>query len=156
MFEEIPAALPVKTVVVPGSRSTESVLPKLEDSLKTVLLHRKQTASDIDEMLADHPLSQALTSIPAIGVRTGARILREVGDNTAFPSAGHLASYAGIAPNTHRSGRCQKHNAALTCLARRRRDVLYAMLKPSSPTEHPHRFRRDAGMDNPIRSCWQT
>ena len=39
-----------------------------------------------------------------IGVRTGARILLEVGDGSAFASAVHLASYAGIAPVTHRSG----------------------------------------------------
>ncbi len=42
--------------------------------------------------------------MPGIGVRTGARILLEVGDATAFASAGHLASYAGIAPITHRPG----------------------------------------------------
>ncbi len=97
LVEEILAALPAQTVVVPGSRSAESVLPKLVDSLKTVLLQRKQMAVDIEEMLADHPLSQVLTSMPGIGVRTGARILLEVGDGTAFASAGHLASYAGIA-----------------------------------------------------------
>ena len=55
-------------------------------------------------MLYDHPLSQVLTSMPGIGVRTGARILLEVGDGSAFASAAHLAAYAGIAPVTHRSG----------------------------------------------------
>ncbi|MGW4371916.1 IS110 family transposase [Nocardia takedensis] len=171
LVEEILAALPAQTVVVPGSRSAESVLPKLADSLKTILLQRQQVAADIAEMLADHPLAQVLTSMPGIGVRTGARILLEVGDGTAFASAGHLASYAGIAPITHRSGSSirgefpsrsgnhklkramflsafaalhdptsrayydrkraegKKHNAALICLARRRCDVLYAMLK---------------------------
>lgn len=39
-----------------------------------------------------------------MGVRTGARILLEVGDGSAFASAGHLAAYAGIASVTHRSG----------------------------------------------------
>lgn len=42
--------------------------------------------------------------MPGIGVRTGTRILLEFGDATAFASAGHLASYAGTAPITHRSG----------------------------------------------------
>jgi transposase len=42
--------------------------------------------------------------MPGIGVRTGTRILLEVGDATAFASAAHLASYAGIVPITHRSG----------------------------------------------------
>lgn len=179
LIEGILAALPAQTAVVPSSRSAESVLPKLADSLKTVLLQRQQVAVDIEQMLADHPLAQVLTSMPGIGVRTGARILLEVGDGTAFASAGHLASYAGIAPITHRSGSSirgefpsrsgnhklkralflsafaalhdptsrayydrkraegKKHNAALICLARRRCDVLYAMLKTKQPYRTP-------------------
>ena len=31
----------------------------------------------------------------------------------------------------------KKHNAALTCLARRRIDVLYAMLRDRVPYQHP-------------------
>ena len=42
--------------------------------------------------------------MPGVGVRTAARILLDVGDATTFPTAGHLASYAGLAPVTRRSG----------------------------------------------------
>jgi transposase len=125
--------------------------------------------------VCDDPPSRVLTSLPGVGVRTGARILLEVGDGSARTSAGHLAADAGIAPVTHRSGttirgehparsgnrklKCalflsafaalhdpasrtyydrqraggKKHNAALICLARRRCDVLYAMLKNKTP-----------------------
>lgn len=55
-------------------------------------------------MLDEHPLPPVLISMPGIGIRTAARILLEVGDGSAFKSAGHLAAYAGIAPVTHRSG----------------------------------------------------
>jgi transposase len=179
LVEEILAALPAQTVTVPGTKAAETVLPKLADSLKAVLLQRKQIAEDIEEMFADHPLAEVLTSMPGIGVRTGTRILLEVGDATAFASAGHLASYAGIAPITHRSGSSirgehparsgnhklkralflaafaalhdpasrayydrkraegKKHNAALICLARRRCDVLYAMLNSKQPYRTP-------------------
>lgn len=41
---------------------------------------------------------------PGVGVRTGARILIEVGDDSTFPTAGHLAAYAGLAPATRSSG----------------------------------------------------
>ncbi|MHA7173033.1 transposase, partial [Arthrobacter monumenti] len=44
-----------------------------------------------------------LTSIPAVGIRTEARILTEVVGKD-FATAGHLASYAGLAPVTWRSG----------------------------------------------------
>ncbi|MGY4101240.1 IS110 family RNA-guided transposase [Nocardia sp. R16R-3T] len=175
LAEEIFAALPAQTVTVPGSKAAEVVLPKLADSLKSVLLQRQSIATDIERMLDAHPLAKVLTSMPGVGVRTGARILLEVGDGSAFATAGHLAAYAGIAPVTHRSGSSirgehparsgnhklkralflsafaalhdpasrvyydrkrtegKKHNAALICLARRRCDVLYAMLKTKQP-----------------------
>ena len=44
-------------------------------------------------------LSPVLTSIPGIGVRTAARILIEVGDGSAFPSAAHLGGL-----RRHRTG----------------------------------------------------
>lgn len=109
--------------------------------------------------------------MPGVGVRTGARILIEVGDSSTFPTAGHLATYAGIAPATRSSGSSisgeqpsrrgnkqlkrafflsafaalsdpasrayydkkisqgKHHTQALLCLARRRADVLFAMLR---------------------------
>jgi transposase len=113
--------------------------------------------------------------MPGVGVRTAARILLEVGDAGSFPTPGHLAAYAGLAPVTRRSGisirgehpprsgnkhlkralflsafaalradpvsrayydrkraEGKRHNAALICLARRRCDVLHAMLKTQS------------------------
>jgi transposase len=42
--------------------------------------------------------------MPGIGVRTGARILIDVGDGSAFPTASHLAAYTGLAHATRRSG----------------------------------------------------
>ncbi|MBH5146839.1 IS110 family transposase [Rhodococcus erythropolis] len=171
LADEIIAALSTQTVIVPGSNAAEIVLPKLAESLKETLLQRKSIGDDVERMLDDHPLSPVLISMPGIGVRTAARILLEVGDGSAFKSAGHLAAYAGIAPVTHRSGSSirgehparsgnrklkralflsafaalhdstsrsyydrkraegKKHNAALICLARRRCDVLFAMLK---------------------------
>ena len=173
--QDILAALPQQTVSVPGANAAEIVLPKLAESLKTIQQQRSTIAADIESMLDAHPLSPVLTSMPGIGVRTGARILLEVGDGSAFKTPGHLAAYAGIAPITHRSGSSirgefparsgnhklkralflsafaalhdpasrtyydrkraegKKHNAALICLARRRCDVLFAMLRNGEP-----------------------
>lgn len=164
-------ALSQQTLVVPGTTAAEKVLPKLAATLRALLADRAQAGKDLEDMLDDHPLAQVLTSMPGIGVRTGARILLEVGDGSAFPTPGHLASYAGLAPVTRRSGSSirgehpppsgnkhlkralflsafaalhhpasrayydrkraegKKHNAALICLARRRVDVLHAMLR---------------------------
>jgi transposase len=171
LVTQIMAALDEQTVVVPGSQAAETILPRLASSLRDVLAQREQIAAEVEGMLDAHPLAKVLTSMPGIGVRTGARILLEVGDATAFPTPGHLAAYAGLAPVTRRSGSSirgehppkggnkqlkrafflaafaaltdpasrtyydrkraegKKHNAALICLARRRVDVLFAMLR---------------------------
>ena len=88
LVEDILAALPQQTVSVPGANAAEIVLPKLADTLKTVQLQRTTIATDIERMLDAHPLSKVLTSMPGNGVRTGARILLEVGDGSAFKTPG--------------------------------------------------------------------
>ena len=164
-------ALDEQTVVVPGTDAAALIVPSLADQLKSVLDQRKLLANRIEELLEDHPLSKVLTSMPGIGVRTGARILIDVGDGSSFPTPGHLASYAGLAPATRNSGSSirgeqpsrrgnkqlkrafflsafaalsdpasrayydkkinqgKHHTQALLCLARRRADVLFAMLR---------------------------
>ncbi|CAM5549108.1 hypothetical protein KAURM247S_06130 [Kitasatospora aureofaciens] len=42
--------------------------------------------------------------MPGVGVRTAATLLLTLGDGTSFPTATHLASYAGLAPATKSSG----------------------------------------------------
>lgn len=54
-----------------------------------------------------HPapgLPKVLTSMPGIGIRTGARSLIEVGDGSSFPSAVHPVAFAGPAPTIPSSG----------------------------------------------------
>ena len=179
LVDSIMTALDEQTVTVPGTTAADTVLPRLADSLKTVLQQRKQVAGEVEGILDAHPLAGVLTSMPGIGVRTAARILLEIGDASGFASSGHLAAYAGIAPVTRSSGTSikgehpartgnrklkrafflaafaalhdptsrayydrkraegKKHNAALICLARRRCDVLYAMLRNRTHYRHP-------------------
>ncbi|WP_157840638.1 transposase, partial [Streptomyces leeuwenhoekii] len=61
--------------------------------------HRRLT-----DQLHRMSLSPVLTSMPGIGVRTAAILLTTVGDGSTFPTAAHLASYAGLAPATRQSG----------------------------------------------------
>lgn len=154
-------------------------IPRLAESLRSVLEQRDAVAAQVDHLLEDHPLSRVLTSIPGIAARTAARILVEIGDARGFRNAAHLASYAGLAPATRRSGTSirsetpskrgnkqlkralylsafaslrdpashayyqrkrtegKHHVAALTCLARRRVDVLFAMLRDHTLYQQP-------------------
>ncbi|WSJ93098.1 transposase [Streptomyces sp. NBC_01320] len=84
--------------------NTEPKLRELFAKLQAVLDQRKLLAGRIEELLEAHSLTKLLTSMPGVGVRTGARILIEVGDGSAFPTVGHLAEYAGLAPATRSSG----------------------------------------------------
>lgn len=180
LVDQILLALSQQTVTVPGTAAAETVLPKLATTLATVLDQRAEIATQVEQVLDAHPLAEVLISMPGVGVRTAARILLDVGDGSAFRTAGHLAAYAGLAPVTRRSGtsirgefparsgnkhlkrapflsafaalradpvsrayydrkRAQgkKHNAALICLARRRCDVIHAMLRTGSHYQPP-------------------
>ncbi len=179
LVEDIFAALDEQTVVVPGTDAAALIIPSLISSLGSVLDQRKLLAARIEELLEAHPLSQVLTSMPGIGVRTAARILINVGDGSAFATAGHLAAYAGLAPVTRSSGSSihgehparrgnkqlkrafylaafaslsqpesrayydrkrregKHHVAALVALARRRIDVLFAMLRDGTFYQPP-------------------
>ena len=172
LADDIWAALDAQTVTVAGTSSVEAILPGMAAGLASLIAQRAAVGAEVEKVLDAHPLAKVLTSMPGVGVRTCARILVEIGDGSSFPTAGHLASYAGLAPVTRRSGssirsehpnragnkrlknamfmsafsalRCdpesrayydrkraagKKHNAALICLARRRCDVIYAMLR---------------------------
>jgi len=58
----------------------------------------------LEERVEVTPAMQRLRSLPGIGVILAATIALEVGDVSRFPTAAHLASYAGTTPRVHASG----------------------------------------------------
>lgn len=176
---KILTTLDAQTLIVPGTTDFGRVIAGVATQLRDVHAERAALAADLEARLEAHPLAAVLTSMPGVGFRTTLKILTIVGDGSAFPTPGHLAAYAGLAPVTRRSGssikgetrsqrgnhalksalflsafaslgnptsrayydrkRAQgkRHNAALICLARRRVDVLFAMLRDRQPYQHP-------------------
>ncbi|MBJ6614430.1 IS110 family transposase [Streptomyces sp. I4(2020)] len=104
LIDDIFTALDEQTVVVPGTGTLDVIVPSLAKSLAAVHEQRRALEARIEALLEAHPLSQVLTSMPGIGVRTAAVLLTTVGDGSSFPTAAHLASYAGLAPATRQSG----------------------------------------------------
>ncbi|MFE9380749.1 transposase [Streptomyces sp. NPDC006855] len=104
LVEDIFAALDKRTVVAPGTDAAAVILPKLAAYLAAPLDQPKELKSSIGGLLEAHSLSEPPTPTLEMGVRTGARYLIDVGDGSTFPAAGHLDAYAGLAPDTRRSG----------------------------------------------------
>jgi transposase len=168
---KITTALAEQSVVVPGTEAFGRVITGVAAQLAQVRSERDCLAIELEESLVAHPLAEVLTSMPGLGFRTAIKILTIIGDGSAFATPAHLASYAGLAPVTRRSGTSirgeshsrrgnhalknalflsafaalkdpdsrayydrkraegRRHNAAVICLARRRVDVLFAMLR---------------------------
>jgi transposase len=171
----VAAALAAQDVTVPAEAATGRVISELAAELDRVYTRRDALAAEIEETFLSHPSGELLATMPGIGPRTGARILAEIGDGSAFPNGSKLASYAGLAPVTRQSGKTlngesqsrrgnhrlknamflaafaslrdpaskifydrkkaegKRHNAALICLARRRCDVILAILRTGQP-----------------------
>jgi transposase len=171
---EIVGALAAQTLTLPTEARIGAVIAELATELDRLQARRDRVATELEELFRSHPLGPVLISLPGVGVKTGARILAEVGDGSRFDSAAQFASYAGLAPVTRQSGTSirgvtrsrrgnhrlknalflaafcalrdpasrrfydrkraegKKHNAAVICLARRRCDVILAMLKTAT------------------------
>ncbi len=171
----VTAALAAQDVTVPAEAATGRVIADLAAELDRVCARRDALAAEIEEAFLAHPSGELLASMPGMGPRTGARILAEIGDGSAFRDGSKLAAYAGLAPATRQSGSSlnaetrsrrgnhrlknamflaafaslrdpasrafydrkraegKRHNAALICLARRRCDVVLAMLRTGQP-----------------------
>ena len=176
----VAAALAAQDVTMPAEAATGRVIAELAGELDRVCSRRDALAAEIEEAFLSHPCGELLASMPGIGPRTGARILAEIGDGSAFANGSKLAAYAGLAPVTRQSGKSlngesqsrrgnhrlknamflaafaslrdpaskafydrkraevKRHNAALICLARRRCDVILAMLRTGQPYRLTH------------------
>ncbi len=71
------------------------------------LLRRRLRAleGDIERRLGQHEVGKLLTTINGVGPQTAACIIAEVGDPLRFHSARALASYVGVIPRLHQSGK---------------------------------------------------
>ena len=90
-------------MVVAGTDAAAVVLPHLARQLIALHAQRADVAAQVETLVEAHPLYQVLTSMPGIGVRTAAVFLAETLGKT-FDTGAQLASYAGLAPVTRRSG----------------------------------------------------
>jgi transposase len=173
----VAAALAAQDITMPAEAVTGRVIAELAAELDRICGRRDALAAEIEEAFLSRPSGELLASMPGIGPRTGARILAEIGDGSAFRDGSKLAAYDGLGPVTRQSGTSlaaetrsrrgshrlknamflaafaslrdpasrafydrkrtegKRHNAARICLARRRCDVILAILRTHQPCQ---------------------
>jgi len=83
---------------------TRWVSGQLLAQLDFVSAQIRELEQRLDALVEVTPEMQRLMSLPGVGVILAATIALEIGDVQRFPSARHLASYAGTTPRVHASG----------------------------------------------------
>lgn len=164
-------AAKAQSVRIAGQDTASAIVSELAAEVLRLTDQLAETDERVSEAFFSLPQAEIITSMPGFGPRLGAELLVEIGEVSRFPTAGHLAAYAGIAPVSRDSGkstgnrmrarggnkrlkkvmyhaafvsiRCddrarafydrkrsegKRHHQAIIALARRRTDVMYAML----------------------------
>jgi transposase len=85
----------------PQTRFANSLLLEEFDDVQKRILRMEER---MEEALEDSPEVRLLKTLPGVGRILSAVIALEIGDVKRFPSAGHLASYAGTTPRVISSG----------------------------------------------------
>lgn len=167
----------------------QAVAADLIARLAATILRFNDELAEIDQMISarfrTHSYASILTSIDGVGELLGAEFLAAIGGSLdGFPSADHLAGYAGLAPaprdsgrrtgNLHRPKRYnrqlqrvfytsallsiqrsasskafydrkraegKRHSQAVLALARRRVNVIWAMLRDERPYQEQSSHR---------------
>jgi len=109
-----------------------SIVDTLDEAIERV-------SGEIDQRLtADQAAIALLDTIPGVGQRAAEILIAEIGtDMSRFPSAKHLASWAGMCPGNHESG--GKRLSGKTRQGNRwRRPVLVAIAPGASKTKNTY------------------
>jgi transposase len=107
LIDDLSTALTAQTVTVPAEETIGRVIRDLTIELGRLAAARERLAAEIEAVFSDQSTLRRRSCSASRELRHGpapGRILTEIGDITRFPTPGHLAAYAGLAPVTRQSG----------------------------------------------------
>jgi transposase len=138
------AAARSQTVALPGEATTAELIKRLSRQL----LNLDREIKDLDKQLTNrfraHPQAKIIESLPGMGPILGAEFLAiTTGDLAAFGTPARLATYAGLAPVPHDSGRRTGVRHRPHRYHRRLRYVFYMAAFSSLKTPGPSRVFYD-------------
>lgn len=126
-------------IQLPGQEVATSIITELAASV--LALDERLTGLDrqIADTFAAHPQARIIESMPGFGPILGATLLVTAGDLRAFPTSGHLAAAAGLAPVPNDSGRRSGNLHRPRRYSRSLRHVFYLSAQTSMMREGPNR-----------------
>lgn len=93
-----------QTQTQPGIDTAGELISYLADHAASLNTRRDNIGRELTALAETHDDYQLLISIPGMGPKTTVRFIAEIGNISKFPTGGHLASYAGLAPINRQSG----------------------------------------------------
>ena len=143
------AAAQTQKTVLAGQDVTASIIAELADAILVQHERLKRLDQQIQDAFAQHPQAAVIESMPGFGPVLGASLLVAAGDLAAFPTAGHLAAAAGLAPVPNDSGRRVGNLHKPRRYSRPLRHALYLSAQTSMMRAGPNRDyylkKRDQG-----------
>jgi len=114
-----------QTVRVPGEDTASAIVAELASEALSLGGRLKQVDSQVSEAFFSLPQAEIIVSMPGFGPRLGAEFVVETGDIARFPSSGHLAAYAGLAPVSRDSGKISGNRMRAWGGSKRLKNVLF-------------------------------
>jgi transposase len=137
--ERAVAAARSQTIGLPGQDTAAALIAQIASDLLRLRERLKDVDTQIKEAFSRHPQAEVILSLPGMGPQLGAEFAVAVGDLSTFRDAGHLASYAGLAPVPRDSGRISGNLHRPKRYNRRLRRVFYMSALSSLKTGGPNR-----------------
>jgi transposase len=123
--EALHAAAGEQTIVMPGQHPAAARVKHLASEVIALGKQIRTLDATVDRVMAGHPLTPILTSMPGLGTQLSAELLAHTNGLTIHTSPDRLASHAGLTPASRDSGTISGNHRRRQCYHRDLRRIFY-------------------------------